>query len=273
LERARRKGRNGDVKIVKKAKFTKYECWEGGEEVCADCSNLKPHEQRTIFNYYGKWSCKACGEVKDEQRTEDGMVLGESEVEEKNRECGDCTCEGYTKYECSECEVEFCADCRQLKPYEHRAILSYYGNWVCKACGDAMDTQPSKAGEEQKEELVAKLTALVEKLLDRVDKMEKLLLEKEEKTKTVSPRVSYASASAHNAGPAGPVIYVDNSQGPAEMMSREQEMIKERRMNVIVRGVEEHPDPEAEGFIKKAYDIRQAATIASMKDQEHNASD
>jgi hypothetical protein len=32
-----------------------------------------------------------------------------------------------------------------------------------------------------------------------------------------------------------------------------------------VGGVDEHPNPEEAGFIKKAYDIKQAAIIANIK--------
>jgi hypothetical protein len=105
------------------------------------------------------------------------------------------------------------------------------------------------------------LVSLVQKLTDRIDEMENKMHEREKFTVLVA---SYAMAAAQNAGPGGTVKYI-NSEEPIALMAVEQERLKERRLNIIVRGVEEHPNPKEAGFIKKAYNIEQAAIIANMK--------
>jgi hypothetical protein len=92
----------------------------------------------------------------------------------------------------------------------------------------------------------------------RMDEMVKKIHEREKFTVTVA---TYATAAAQNVGPGGTVKFINS----AEPMAVEQERLKERRLNIIVRGVEEHPNPEEAGFIKKAYDIEQAAIIANIK--------
>jgi hypothetical protein len=52
-------------------------------------------------------------------------------------------------------------------------------------------------------------------------------------------------------------------------MAKEQDVL-ERRMNVIVRGVEEiDPEWKADGYMKKAYDMEQFALIAHAKAPEY----
>jgi hypothetical protein len=85
---------------------------------------------------------------------------------------------------------------------------------------------------------------------------------------------TWAAKSAHpictsklqpkNAGLGGPVKFI-NSEEPMALMALEQERLKERRLKMIVGGVEEHPNPEEAGFIKKAFDIEQATIIANIR--------
>jgi hypothetical protein len=49
---------------------------------------------------------------------------------------------------------------------------------------------------------------------------------------------TYATAAAQNAGPGGTVKFI-NSEEPMALMAVEQERLKERRLNIIVRGVED----------------------------------
>jgi hypothetical protein len=115
--------------------------------------------------------------------------------------------------------------------------------------------------EQRKKNLIARLVSMVQKLMDRMDEMENKMHERE---KFTVPVATYATAAAQNAGPGGMVKFI-NSEEPMGLMTVEQERLKERRLNIIVRGVEEHPNPEETGFIKKAYDIEQAAIIANIK--------
>jgi hypothetical protein len=96
---------------------------------------------------------------------------------------------------------------------------------------------------------------MVQKLMDRMEEMENKM---HERAKFTVPVATYATAAAQNAGPGGTVKLISSE----EPMAVEQERLKERRLNIIVRGVEEHPNPEEAGFIKKAYDIEQVAIIA-----------
>jgi hypothetical protein len=106
---------------------------------------------------------------------------------------------------------------------------------------------------------------MVDKLTAKVEMMGREKLQRDEKmherAKVTVPVFTYATAAAQNAGPGGMVKFI-NSEEP---MAVEQERLKERRLNIIVRGVKEHPNPEEAGFIKKAYNIEQAAIIANIK--------
>jgi hypothetical protein len=56
---------------------------------------------------------------------------------------------------------------------------------------------------------------------------------------------------------------------PVALMAKEHDLL-ERRMNVIVRGVEEiDVEWKAKGYMKKAYDMEQAALIAHAKAPEY----
>jgi hypothetical protein len=106
---------------------------------------------------------------------------------------------------------------------------------------------------------------MVDRLTDKVEMMGREMLQRDEKmherAKVTVPVATYAPAAAQNAGLGGTVKFI-NSEEP---MAVEQERLKERRLNIIVRGVKEHPNPEEAGFIKKAYDIKQSPSIANIK--------
>jgi hypothetical protein len=94
--------------------------------------------------------------------------------------------------------------------------------------------------------------------MDRMEEMENKMHKRAKFTVLVA---TYATTAAQNAGPGGTVKLISSE----EPMAVEQERLKERRLNIIVRGVEEHPNPEEAGFIKKAYDIEQVTIIANIK--------
>jgi hypothetical protein len=87
---------------------------------------------------------------------------------------------------------------------------------------------------------------MVQKLMDRIDEMENKMHERE---KLTVPVATYATASAQNASPGGAVKFI-NCKEPMALMAVEPERLKERRLNIIVQGVEEHANPEEAGFIK-----------------------
>jgi hypothetical protein len=86
-------------------------------------------------------------------------------------------------------------------------------------------------GEQEKEELIARLVSMVQKLMDRMDEMENKMHKRE---KFTVPVATYATAAAQNAGPGGTVKFI-NSEEPMALMAMEQERLKERRLQVIVR--------------------------------------
>jgi hypothetical protein len=204
-----------------------------------------------------------------------------SERDKKKKKCDDCQVPNFTKYDCRTCDGEYCSDCTNLKPADCKVILSYCGYWECKACKELPEhcgcgREEKATGEQGKEELIARLVSMVQKLVDRMEEMENKLTAKvemmgremlqrdekmHERAKVTVPVATYATAAAQNAGPGGTVKLISSE----EPMAVEQERLKERRLNIIVRGVEEHPNPEEAGFIKKAYDIEQVAIIANIK--------
>jgi hypothetical protein len=110
---------------------------------------------------------------------------------------------------------------------------------------------------------------MVDKLTAKVEMMGKQMLQREEKILVTTPSAVYAGDASMNAGHGGRVRFVSSIVTLA-LMAKEQDVL-ERRMNVIIRGVEEI-DPEwmAEGYMKKAYDMEQVALIAHTKAPEHS---
>jgi ATP sulfurylase len=90
--------------------------------------------------------------------------------------------------------------------------------------------------------------------MDRMDEMENKMHDRE---KFTVPVASYATAAAQNAGRGGTVKFI-NSEDPMALMDVEQERLNERRLNIIVRGVKEHPNPEEAAWFHKEGAQRQA---------------
>jgi hypothetical protein len=113
---------------------------------------------------------------------------------------------------------------------------------------------------------------MVDKLTTKVEIMGREMLHRDEKILVTTPSALYAGAAAMNAGPGGRVRFV-GSKEPVALMAKEQD-VPERRMNVIVRGVEEiDVEWKAEGYMKKASDMEQVALIAHAKAPEYTCKD
>jgi hypothetical protein len=120
------------------------------------------------------------------------------------------------------------------------------------------------------------LVDMVDKLTAKVEMMGREMLQRDEKVLVTTPSASYAGAASVNAGLGGRVRFVSSKEPVAlepVALAREQDVL-ERRMNVIVRGVEEiDVEWKAEGYIKKAYDMEQVAFIAHAKAPEYTLKD
>jgi hypothetical protein len=86
-----------------------------------------------------------------------------------------------------------------------------------------------------RDELLAKLVDMVDKLTTKVEMMGREMLQRDEKLLVTTPSAWYAGAASMNAGPGGRVRFV-SSKEPVAPMAKEQDVL-ERRMNMIVRGV------------------------------------
>jgi hypothetical protein len=105
-----------------------------------------------------------------------------------------------------------------------------------------------------------------------MEMMAREMLQRNEKILVTTPLASYAVAASINAGPGERIRFV-SSKEPVALMAKEQDVL-ERRMNVIVRGVEEiDSEWQAEGYMKKAYDMEQGALIALAKAPEYTWKD
>jgi hypothetical protein len=198
--------------------------------------------------------------------TEDGKKdsCKMSERDNKKKKCDHCHVPNFTKYNCPTCKGEFCSDCTNLKPANCKVILSYCGHWNCKACREEQNPERDQG----RDEILARLVDMVDKLTTKVEMMGREMLQRDEKILVTTPSASYAGAASMNAGPGGRVRFV-SSKEPVALMAKEQDVL-ERRMNVIVRGVEEiSSEWKAEGYMKKAYAMEQVALIAHAKAPEY----
>jgi hypothetical protein len=148
---------------------------------------------------------------------------------------------------------------KTLKPADGKVILSYCGHWNCKAYGE--EQKPER--DQGRDELLAKLVDMVDKLTAKVEMMGREMLRRDEKVLVTTPSASYAGAASMNAGLGGRVRFVSSKEPvalePVALIAKEQDVL-DRRMNVIVRGVEEiDVEWKAEGYMKKEYNMEQVA--------------
>jgi hypothetical protein len=118
---------------------------------------------------------------------------------------------------------------------------------------------------------------MVDKLTAKVEMMGREMLQRDEKVLVTTPSASYAEAACMNAGLGGRVRFVSSKEPvalePVAQIDKEQDVL-ERRIKVIVRGVEEiDVEWKAEGYMKKAYDMDQVALIAHAKAPEYTSKD
>jgi hypothetical protein len=108
------------------------------------------------------------------------------------------------------CKGEFCSDCTNLKPADCKVIRSYCGHWNCKACRE--EQNPDR--DQGRDELLARLVDMVDKLTAKVEMLEKETLQRDEKILVTTPSASYAGAASMNAGPGEEGSYLSVRRSP-----------------------------------------------------------
>jgi hypothetical protein len=67
--------------------------------------------------------------------------------------------------------TQFCSDCTNLKPADHKVLLNYGGRWDCQDCRMKLWTKPDR--DQARDELMARLVDMVAELTNKVGRMEK----------------------------------------------------------------------------------------------------
>jgi hypothetical protein len=142
-----------------------------------------------------------------------------SERDNNKKKSDHCTVTNFTKYDCQTCKGEFCSDCTNLKPADCKVILSYCGYWNCKACRE--EQNPDR--DQGRDELLARLVDMVDKLTAKVEMMGKEILQRDDKILVTTPSALYAGASSMNAGPGGRVRFV-SSKEPLALTAKKQDV-------------------------------------------------